>query len=35
MSGANASPTGRSDYEMSGANASPTGRSDYEMMEED
>src|SRR5215470_17379108 len=27
MSGANASPTGRSDQEMSGANASPTGRS--------
>jgi succinate dehydrogenase / fumarate reductase iron-sulfur subunit len=31
MSGANASPTGRSDQEMSGANASPTGRSDQEM----
>ena len=31
MSGANASPTGRSHQEMSGANASPTGRSHQEM----
>src|SRR5213596_1519382 len=31
MSGANASPIGRSDKEMSGANASPIGRSDKEM----
>src|SRR5437867_2362945 len=31
MSGANASPTGRSQQEMSGANASPTGRSQQEM----
>jgi leucyl aminopeptidase len=31
MSGANASPPGRSDQEMSGANASPPGRSDQEM----
>jgi len=31
MSGANASPTGRSHEEMSGANASPTGRSHEEM----
>jgi hypothetical protein len=31
MSGANASPIGRSDQEMSGANASPIGRSDQEM----
>ena len=32
MSGANASPIGRSDQEMSGANASPIGRSDQEMI---
>ena len=31
MSGANASPTGRSHQEMSGANASPTGRSNNGM----
>ena len=31
MSGANASPTGRSQQEMSGANASPTGRSQQEL----
>src|SRR5262249_48016997 len=31
MSGANASPTGRSHQLMSGANASPTGRSHQEM----
>ena len=31
MSGANASPIGRSHQEMSGANASPTGRSHQEM----
>src|SRR6476469_3958432 len=31
MSGANASPTRRSDKRMSGANASPTGRSDQVM----
>jgi pyruvate ferredoxin oxidoreductase beta subunit len=31
MSGANASPTGRSHNHMSGANASPTGRSNNEM----
>jgi hypothetical protein len=31
MSGANASPTGRSHHEMSGANASPTGRSHHVM----
>ena len=33
MSGANASPTGRSHQGMSGANASPTGRSHQELME--
>jgi hypothetical protein len=31
MSGANASPLGRSHLEMSGANASPLGRSHLEM----
>src|SRR5262245_17159554 len=31
MSGANASPTGRSHQDMSGANASPTGRSHQDM----
>jgi NADH:ubiquinone oxidoreductase subunit C len=31
MSGANASPIGRSDQKMSGANASPIGRSDQKM----
>src|SRR5262245_47369969 len=31
MSGANASPTGRSQEKMSGANASPTGRSQEKM----
>jgi hypothetical protein len=31
MSGANASPLGRSHQEMSGANASPLGRSHQEM----